>query len=873
MKYQRIKISNFIPMLHCGTKSIIIDLITNTLIIIGTNGCGKTRFLNELVPYPANRSDYEKNGFKELTISHNGSTFVLTSDFSKPGKAHSFLKDGEELNTSGASTTQTDLCNQHFNYSPVVNSLSNLDYHICDMSRTDRKFLFMTIYPQSLGFVLDYHKRVSSRLRDFAVNIKTFNGRRISLEEKRLSDSELTRIRSLHELYQSLNNDLDQKIYSLYQRIDTLKSLPDFKAGGGEMWEESGLGDLEWLQSVDKMVTQSLHDLAALKKENPSWLFKGSESDKCITKSKLECKESSLRELLTERTSEVTTLKDQLEQYEQTKGIDLEKEIELLRTKIENLKVLQQKALSVFEGKQFPKLASTDDLYQMNQGCIAKIRYLLGEIFQSNSIWTPCHVESEKQRIWSLKMELDHSHKQIEFLESQIKELSKQASITGKIDPNCTSSMCHLKEVIEKRIEEAKEKIDIASNQLNHEKQREKHLSQIIATGEKELLEPLAVNPFVTNLLETIQGSGIADYICGGTWNIDQLIGMMNENPSKVWDQLASFVTYNEHYLQYKTYTQDLKVSQQELDTLIKIHLPANKLIVSTITEKQLRYKKCLEEIKTLYVSIKNCSKLNTASFAVIDKEHLLSYIVDNLIKFKKWFEIKFQIDRAKEYIHFFETGKNKVQTSLLEVKTILNEQTSIITRLDQEILPNLKQFETAYKQWSIVEQGLSPNGIPHDYIVDFINILIAFTNKIIKRVWVYDMEILPLNKDTDLSYDLSFTVNNGSPIKDIGTASTGQKEIIDLAFVLAVFHQLQLGKQYPLKLDEPDGGLINEHRIHLLNFLTEMMKNEDLSQMFMVNHFPSVYDSFIDSQTLCIKEEGILLPAEYNQEVTFEKC
>ena len=133
-------------------------------------------------------------------------------------------------------------------------------------------------------------------------------------------------------------------------------------------------------------------------------------------------------------------------------------------------------------------------------------------------------------------------------------------------------------------------------------------------------------------------------------------------------------------------------------------------------------------------------------------------------------------------------------------------------------------------------------------------------------------MEILPLKEDNELNYSFQFTVNNGEPIKDINLASKGQKEIMDLAWVLAIFHQMKLGKSYPLKLDEPDGGLNNEHRVRLLNFLQQMMQNEDLGQLFMINQFPSVYDSFISSQTLCIKEEGILLPAEYNQDIEIDR-
>ena len=143
MRITQIEIFNYIPLLHCGTKRIKVDINASALIVIGTNGCGKSSLFRELTPYPANRADYEKNGYKKLTIEHEKSTYELCSDFTKPTKAHSFIKDGEELNESGTNATQVDLCNTYFGLTEVINNLINLNYHICDMGRAERKNLFM----------------------------------------------------------------------------------------------------------------------------------------------------------------------------------------------------------------------------------------------------------------------------------------------------------------------------------------------------------------------------------------------------------------------------------------------------------------------------------------------------------------------------------------------------------------------------------------------------------------------------------------------------------------------------------------------------------------------------------------------------------
>ena len=70
--------------------------VAKTQVIIGTNGSGKSSLLYELSPMPSHHRMYD-HGYKQITIEHKGSTYVLTSDFTK-GKSHSFIKDGIELN-------------------------------------------------------------------------------------------------------------------------------------------------------------------------------------------------------------------------------------------------------------------------------------------------------------------------------------------------------------------------------------------------------------------------------------------------------------------------------------------------------------------------------------------------------------------------------------------------------------------------------------------------------------------------------------------------------------------------------------------------------------------------------------------------------
>ena len=879
MRITQIEIYNYIPLLHCGTKRIKVDINANALIVIGTNGCGKSSLFRELTPYPANRADYEKNGYKKLIIEHEKSTYELCSDFTKPTKAHSFIKDGEELNESGTNATQIDLCDTHFGLSEVINNLINLNYHICDMGRAERKNLFMSAYPYSMSFILDYHKKVCYQLRDFSSNIKAFNERRLLLEEKIINDTERKRLDDMHKKYQDLNNDIDQQIYALRQNIALFESLPDYALPQDSLVKHAldNMSVDEYLESLNRRVTVALHKLTRFKRKNKWYKFN---SDLTVATSNMVQEARKYGDLKSELDKQVfqlhqetKELKEQLDQYEQTKGIDLEAEIKTLKDRLANMTALLDKHSKAIQGKVFPKIANHEELLRINDGIINRIRYLLSEIFQSTVIWSPVKVDQTKQCLWGWRLEIDNNEKQLEYLVNQLKELKRQSLVVENIDPNCTSMVCKLKERVEAKLQETKRQIDQVVAQGKELRARTEVKKAEYKKLEDELKNPLDINDYVKDLINCIQQAGLADFICDGKWNIDVLIDTLNNNGSKIWDKLSAYIDLNTSYLECRTLEQDIKITKQELDTLVNIHLPAKNLIVKTISEKKLKHEKLLATLNELDKLEGEYEDRECRLYDASRETSNLKTCGEELTTFCKWYSIKLRIDQSKELLAFFNNAKSKIMSAVIDVESVLNEQDGLLLRLKEEIIPAINHYEKEYQVWSEIEKGLNPNsGIPQKYMVGYINALIDIVNRIIKHVWVYDMEIVPLRDDADLNYNLSFTVNNGEPIKDINLASKGQKEIMDLAWVLAIFHQMKLGKNYPLKLDEPDGGLNNEHRVRLLNFLQQMMQNEDLKQLFMINQFPSVYDSFISSQTLCIKEEGILLPAEYNQDIEIDR-
>ena len=92
-------------------------------VIVGSNSSGKSSLLKELSPLPSIRTDYEKDGLKELHITHDNHSFVLKTDFSNRVSPHSFKMDGVELNDGHTSDVQEELSIKHFGFTPAIRNL------------------------------------------------------------------------------------------------------------------------------------------------------------------------------------------------------------------------------------------------------------------------------------------------------------------------------------------------------------------------------------------------------------------------------------------------------------------------------------------------------------------------------------------------------------------------------------------------------------------------------------------------------------------------------------------------------------------------------------------------------------------------------
>ena len=134
-----------------------------------------------------------------------------------------------------------------------------------------------------------------------------------------------------------------------------------------------------------------------------------------------------------------------------------------------------------------------------------------------------------------------------------------------------------------------------------------------------------------------------------------------------------------------------------------------------------------------------------------------------------------------------------------------------------------------------------------------------------IEKVWTYPLVIqaCDMEEGEGVDLDYKFPVDNGeTKTPDVSRCSAGQVEIINWTFMVQAQKHLGLGKN-PLMLDEFAVNLDNVHRIAATNLVKSLIEKHSFSQLFMVNHYDSIYGAFTNAEVTVMCEENVVLPKD----------
>jgi DNA repair exonuclease SbcCD ATPase subunit len=190
-----------------------------------------------------------------------------------------------------------------------------------------------------------------------------------------------------------------------------------------------------------------------------------------------------------------------------------------------------------------------------------------------------------------------------------------------------------------------------------------------------------------------------------------------------------------------------------------------------------------------------------------------------------------------------------------------------------KDIEDTVRELETDHAAWTLLRDLMSPQkGWIAKQMSGFVEHLVEQMNLIIARIWEYDLKVKPCSIETgklDYKFPLHFHKDGKSgQTKDISEGSTGQKDVVDFAFMLVVMLYKDL-QDYPMFLDETGASFDPVHRTRLMNFINQHLDNQRCSQVYLVSHYATFSGGLSNADICVLDKTNISVPDEYNVGVT----
>ena len=837
MKLLYIELYLYKPFLHHKTKHVTIDNLSHVTVISGENACGKSSLLRAISPYPSISTEFEKGGYKKLIYDHAGSIYEISSDFRKATGAHSFIKDGVELNESGTTEVQNNLVLEYLHYDDVVEKLVTGKYKICDMSKVDRRVLFMSSYPSSMGFILDYYKQVSSRLRAVNNNIKMLSQRKISLEQQLVSLIILSD-------YKKEKNDLVDAISKLDLDIYTVNKA--ILAGNDALSRiDPNLMDL-----TPAYFQQKCTDIVEMYRQ----LVQSGVThyDDCkVEIAKLQSEMDHISDQIKSYESEAKDINKELSEYKKYLSADTDTQIAECKSKIT---VEENIIKNTYLDPNVPDISEYElDQLSMNYSKLIEDISFLKQ--RGSRYWTEKEYKECEQSIRDASMKLSSTTREIHQLQQELDPIKiRLERFKTRTWPSSCVASCALRDDVKSLRDQIQERHDQIESKLAELRKHEQADQTWLTYRSQELENRLPERPILERLNRFFSSVSYGEYVIG-----DSFIDAMNHDSTGMYNRLGKVLEHAKSAKTVKDAKDALYLLQTKLSSLESGSGQAKQLIMDSVLKKESKLTDMINEIKALR---------EYRSHLWQEKEYVNTYQnlttwLDELRKeydaWKKVYFLKAEISYFSEFLNSIRDSKNKINEKLRELDQIIKEQDNYLVRLNDEVNPELKKLKDLQVELAAVESQLSPTkGLSHVYIIRYINSVFRLANQFISRVWSYPMALEMIDEE-DESFDYSFKliINDSSSIKDINIASAGQKSIINLCVMLAICIFRHYGSDYPIILDEVTVNMSLNHQNSLITFLNELFADETLKQIFIVDHCIDVCSSFASiAEMVCLSRD-----------------
>jgi len=841
LNIKSIDVVGHIPFITGGIMQLSIQVYNNCNIVTGANGVGKSSLFKLMSPAPKTKPEFKKGSCKlilEDTIT--GDVYEITSDFSKGGKNHSFIKnDTDDLNVSGTATVQQELMIEYLNWTPVVNKLVHGEYKLCEMSKIERRELFIKANPVDIGFVLEHYKKIHRELRAAKSQLKLLTTRKLSLLDQILPESNLKDVRKESDILTSQINIMDKLIVVFEQKVTDISNRMPEKPSESSM----------------QMVRNAKELLSDIAMTTP--IYEVANTIQIITNVL-----DKLNFMKERQVDQAITIKEELDMHSKLRYIDINETMRGYETKIAGHEDMLSKltlddSLPIIDREKMEHISNNTDKLDSLLNTIRDCGTKILPMPEIESMEHTCQILrskiSEYQSTLSMVTDnLDQAHKYLDehrlvvYPMDCTTECSLRTDMVGK-EKKLSAKVTELERLVE--VQDAK--IQSAVSSLHETMSKIEPFTNSIRSALTEL----------RSFLDSLQ---MNEYILDGS----SLNEVLSSNPSIILNRIRKLVSNSTKRAQRDALSIVLSTHRFKLKTLQESKDKTIQFTTKTIISKEVELSKLNLEI----ASIKRSLNIHTTDLkSATEYKKKLDVVADIKEAFNnviEWIISNGAITFYRENLIELNAAKASATDRLIQVSSILKEQDSYITRLEGEILPNIKEIEEKIYEYELVTEQLSPDAIPHTHIRSFTNRVIAKANSYLKVMWIEPLKIHKYNKGSEITFDFKVTVGDHI-VPEIKECSDGQKNAINLAFQLGIYTVTGWNNRFPIFFDEISANMTEVHQQKVLELLISLLKDKKITHMFLIDHQASLMN-MPNSDVICLSSDpgSMILPEIYNEHV-----
>lgn len=816
-RYKRLMLSNIQSLEWTPTK--------NLMVIIGSNGSGKSSLLDELCPLPSHHSQFESGGSKTVHCMHRGSRYVLESVYDRGTGHHTFIKDDVKLNDNGTYQMQLDLCKQEFGLQQDIQDLITGRTKFSQLPVNKRRDWLTRAAPVDLGYAFNLLAKVNEQAKAQKNVIDHMTKRLANENIDMLDDSEISRLR--------------QERQRLTDRVNTL--FLHRNPGAKQQFRD--------VMHAENDLEQMLLEAKGLVHEHPRL------SDKVRVLDKGEYNQLVNQRLANIQASQavIDRLIEELESIRQTTPSQMEKispeEIMELKERLHlHLYSAEEEKLTVTEylgdiplcktGLFGDQQARLEDAFDRAYGIVMSIpNNEEGEL--STNI-----ARDKKEKLQEFKHKLRSVE---EFISETMRRIATLKGCDHVQCPNCQHTF--VPGVDPKDIPQLEERLRRASD-------AETNFQREIKAIEEYLERYTDYAGYVQQFQQITRDH--RDYAAVWDWMVGE--GRLFRAPKSIATDVISWHSAQRAMIAAEIQIEHAKQIESRLKVIEAIDFDAAGYMLKRAADLETEINnKLLEQQSTR-------GALEEYVHSGNNVDQYIGRVTSLLDRYAQWRD---KAEKHSEWLldRAFESEIDATHQQLATTGNRLREA----ERRDTEIRlleDTVADAADAHGDLQLLAKALSPKGgLIGQYLLGFLQGVTQLVNTVIGEIWTYPMEVLPSKMDRDdLDYKFPMSISNGAvEPADIDLGSDSQREIVNFAFRIALLKFLGFD-DFPLMLDEFGRTFDEQHRANLIPFIARMIELGQYDQIFYISHYQNTHGAFNQAEIVVLDPTNVTVPEVFNK-------